>query len=64
MPLANEGNRPRIIRAAATLIVSLSVLFSGVATRAQNADNEKKINDLIAQLTLEEVTTCFPWITC
>jgi beta-glucosidase len=37
-----------------TLSLSFAVIFGGVAGRAQSADDEKKINDTIAKMTLEE----------
>ncbi len=36
------------------LVVAFSVLMGGLASRAQTADDEKKINDTIAKMTLEE----------
>jgi len=38
----------------ATAILFVAILFGGALSRAQNADDEKKINDTIAKLTLEE----------
>jgi beta-glucosidase len=36
------------------LFLSLAVMVGGLAARAQNADDEKKIDDTIAKMTLEE----------
>lgn len=54
MRYARFGGPARIERAVFALILSLAVIFAGQAARAQGADTEKKINDLIGKLTLEE----------
>jgi beta-glucosidase len=53
MQHVHAGSRAR--RTAMTLLLSLTVLFAGAIGRAQTAaDTEKKINDTISKLTLEE----------
>lgn len=37
-----------------TALLSLSILTGGIVSRAQTTDDEKKINDTIAKMTLEE----------
>ena len=41
-------------RAVLTIFLSFSVLMGGMVSRAQSADDEKKINDTISKMTLEE----------
>lgn len=48
-----QGSR-RLMRALFSLSLAIAVLFTGTLGRAQGADTEKKINDLIGKLTLEE----------
>ena len=54
MQLVIRGRQARTTRIAVSLFLTLAVLFSGAAGRAQSADTEKKINDLISKLTLQE----------
>ena len=54
MLLVKLGSWPRITRATTSLFLLLAVLLAGTALRAQSQDDEKKINDLISKLTLEE----------
>ena len=51
---AVSGRLARATRSAIYLFLFLSVLLVGAVGRAQNADDEKKINDTISKLTLEE----------
>ena len=44
----------RTTRSAICLFLFLTVLLVGAVGRAQNADDEKKINDTISKLTIEE----------
>jgi beta-glucosidase len=50
----NRGSRVCVVARAAARLMVLSVLLSPFATRAQSPADEKKIDDLIKQLTLEE----------
>lgn len=54
MQYADPKSRARRTRTVLSLLLSLAVIFAGTLGRAQSADNEKKINDLISKLTLEE----------
>ncbi len=54
MQHAMQGRWARTTRTIFSLFLALSVVFTVTAARAQSADNEKKINDLISKLTLEE----------
>ena len=52
-----QGKRARRVVPALFLsftVLMSTVLFGGAASRAQSADDEKKINDTISKLTLEE----------
>jgi beta-glucosidase len=52
MQHASQGRwTPRVFL---TLLLSLTVVFGGAVGRAQSADDEKKINDTISKMTLEE----------
>ena len=51
---ARQGRWPRVACAISSLLLSLAVLLAGTNALAQNADNEKKINDLISKMTLQE----------
>ena len=52
MQIACQGRWTRCV--LLTLFLSSAVVFGCVAARAQSADDEKKINDTIAKMTLEE----------
>jgi beta-glucosidase len=54
MQFADLKGRARRTRTVLSLLLSLAVIFAGTLGRAQSADNEKKINDLISKLALEE----------
>ena len=47
-------SRVRMTRALTSIFLTLSLVFAGTLGRAQNADTEKKINDTLSKLTLEE----------
>jgi len=48
------GNRSSLLQLFSLTVLLCAVLFSGPAARAQSPDDEKKINDTISKLTLEE----------
>ena len=50
----HQGSWARTTRTLFSLFLALAVLLVGTVGRAQSADDEKKINDLISKLTLEE----------
>ncbi len=50
----HQGSWARTTRTLFSLFLALAVLLAGTVGRAQSADDEKKINDLISKLTLEE----------
>src|ERR1035437_2259657 len=50
----HQGSWARTTRTVFSLFLALAVLLVGTVGRAQSADDEKKINDLISKLTLEE----------
>ena len=52
MQLVCQGRWTR--RVVLTLFLSFAVVLGGLVARAQSADDEKKINDTIAKMTLEE----------
>ena len=54
MLLVIQAKSARTTRALASLLLTLALLFTAAVARAQSADDEKKINDLIAKMTLEE----------
>jgi len=57
MQHANGKNWPRLIYALASSFLPLTVILFGTIAGAQSAANEKKIDDLISKMTLEEKVT-------
>ena len=54
MQQAMQGKHTRRVFLAAILAISVVFFMRGIAGKAQTADDEKKINDTIAKMTLEE----------
>jgi beta-glucosidase len=54
MQHGHQGSWARTTRTLFSLFLALAILLAGTVGRAQSADDEKKINDLISKLTLEE----------